>query len=70
MIKILPTGYEGIESAPENKDVSVMWSTVEIREYGTAIRLGNQWFITSERNEYANHQECAIPTAWFSNDTL
>ena len=70
MIKILPQGYEGIESAPENKNVSVMWDTVEISEYGTAIRLGDQWFITSERNKYANHRECAIPTAWFSNDTL
>ncbi len=60
-----PKGYKGIEDAPENKVISVMWGEyTDSLGYGKAIRVGNSWFIRGASNPYANGRSCAEPTGW------
>jgi len=67
----LALNYEPIVSAPEDHDVNVQWGCYSNRpEFGTALRLHNQWFITSERNPHANRRPCATPTGWHDRALL
>lgn len=63
----LALNYVSIESAPEDTDIDVQWGCNSQRpEFGSALRLGSQWYITSESNPHANHRPCATPTGWYS----
>jgi len=57
--------YREIETAPENKKVSVVWGEKSPRpEYGLALRLTNQWYIYGQSNPHANGRPCAVPDGW------
>jgi hypothetical protein len=61
--------YREIETAPENEEVSAVWGEKRAKpEYGTALRLGDQWFIHGEQNPYANGKPCATPDGWLPMD--
>jgi hypothetical protein len=61
--------YREIETAPEDKKLSVVWGGKSSRpEYGLALRLSNQWFIYGESNPHANGRHCATPDGWLPRD--
>jgi hypothetical protein len=67
MVANLPSGYNDPQEtpAPENVDLAVVWGNgLRPFEYGTALRSGSTWFITSELNEFANRHPCATPSGW------
>ncbi|MFC1609212.1 hypothetical protein ACFL3M_03410 [Patescibacteria group bacterium] len=61
---VFPGGYEGISSAPENEELSVMWKAGKRSSYGRAVKFGNSWFIKSDPNFFGNGRQCAAPVAW------
>lgn len=57
--------YRGIETAPKDKKVDVVWGEKGTRpEYGVALKLGDQWYIYEQSNPYANGKPCAAPDGW------
>ena len=61
--------YREIETAPEDKKVSVVWGEQSERpEYGPALRLGSQWYIYGQSNPHANGRHCAVPDGWLPED--
>lgn len=62
--------YRGIETAPENTIISIVWGEQSQRpEYGTALRLSNQWYIHGQSNPHADGRPCAVPDGWLPKDT-
>lgn len=61
--------YREIENAPERNELRVVWGEDSPNpEYGTALRMGNEWFIKSEPNPHANGRICATPDGWLPKD--
>jgi hypothetical protein len=57
--------YRPAEAAPENEKVSVVWGKESANPgYGTALRLGNRWYIYGQSNPHANGRVCARPDGW------
>ncbi|MDD5649465.1 MAG: hypothetical protein PHF86_03460 [Candidatus Nanoarchaeia archaeon] len=61
--------YRETETAPENKIVCTVWGEESQKpEYGTALKLGNQWYIYGQLNPHANRLSCAKPDGWLPKD--
>ena len=60
--------YRETKTAPEDKEVRVIWGKIAKPEHGSAIRLGDEWYITSEPNPHANGRPCATPCGWLPLD--
>ena len=57
--------YREIETAPEDKQVKVVWGEKSPRpEYGVALRFGKEWYIYGQSNPHANGRQCAVPDGW------
>jgi hypothetical protein len=62
--------YRKIETAPEDKKVRVVWGEEsQDPEYGTALKIGDQWYIHGQANPHANGRPCAVPDGWLPKDT-
>lgn len=61
--------YRETETAPEKEKVDVVWGeNMERPGYGTALRLGSEWFIYSLPNPHAEGITCAVPDGWLPED--
>lgn len=62
--------YRTLETAPENKKISVVWGEKSQNpEYGVALRLSRQWYIYGQSNPHANGRTCATPDGWLPSDS-
>jgi len=61
--------YREIETAPQDKKLSVVWGEKSSRpEYGIALRLNSRWYIHGKSNPHANGRPCAVPDGWLPQD--
>jgi len=63
--------YREIETAPEDKELWVVWGENSSRpEYGRAVRAGVRWYKEGEANPHANGMPCANPDGWLPLDKI
>lgn len=70
-VHIYPKGFIGIDSAPEEVKLSVMWGSPPVEpEFGKAIKMGEIWYIQSDRNPHADGRVCVEPVAWHTEEQI